>query len=52
MLALCHAAALDMEADGEAELKRIDTPETIDAIRRKHHAKTLRTGLSALPGAE
>ncbi len=49
LAALCHAAGLDMEADGEAELKRIDTPETIDAIRRKHHSKTLRTAHSALP---
>ena len=50
LAAMCHAAGLDMAADGEAELARIDTPETIDKIRRKHDAKTLRTSHSALPG--
>ncbi|ESQ89644.1 hypothetical protein ABAC460_12300 [Asticcacaulis sp. AC460] len=50
LAALCHAAGLDMAADGEAELARIDTPQTIYNIRRKHHAKTLRTPHSALPG--
>ena len=50
LAAMCHAANLDMAADGEAELVRIDTPETIDKIRRKHHAKTLRTQYSALAG--
>ncbi len=49
LAAACHAAGLDMVADGETELARINTPETIDQIRRKHHAKTLRTTHSALP---
>jgi NTP pyrophosphatase (non-canonical NTP hydrolase) len=48
LAAMCHAAGLDMAADGEAELARIDTPETIDAIRQKHHAKPLRTQHSTL----
>ena len=50
LAAMCHTAGLDMMADGETELARINTTETIEAIRRKHHAKTLRTGHSALPG--
>jgi len=50
LAAMCHAAGLDMAAAGETELARINTPETIDEIRRKHHAKTLRTPHSALPG--
>ncbi len=50
LAAMCHAAGLDMAAEGETELARINTPETIDKIRHKHHAKTLRTPHSALPG--
>ena len=49
LAAMCHAAALEMAAAGEIELARINTPETIDKIRRKHHAKTLRTEHSVLP---
>ncbi len=50
LAAMCHAAGLDMVVAGETELARIGAPETIDEIRRKHHAKTLRTSNSALPG--
>ena len=49
LAAMCHAAELDMAEAGETELARIDTPETINKIRRKHYAKTLRTLHSALP---
>jgi NTP pyrophosphatase (non-canonical NTP hydrolase) len=49
LAAMCHASGLDMAAAGEAELARINTPETIDQIRRKHSAKTLRTPHSAVP---
>ncbi len=49
LAAMCHAAGLDMAAAGKTELTRIDTPETIDRIKRKHHAKTFRTSHSALP---
>jgi len=51
LAAMCHAAGLDMEAAGETELARIDTPEAMDKIRRKHYAKTLRSPHSALPGS-
>jgi hypothetical protein len=50
LAAACSAAGLDMAAAGETELTRISEPATIDKIRRKHHAKTLRTPHSALPG--
>lgn len=39
-----------MAAAGETELVRVSTPETIDRIRRKFHAKTLRTPHSPLRG--
>lgn len=48
--AACTAAGIDMAEAGETELTRINAPETIDNIRRKHHAKTLRTPHSALAG--
>lgn len=48
LAAMCHAAGLDMAAAGETELARIDTPETMEHIKRKHHAKTLRTSHSAV----
>ncbi len=51
LAAMCHAAGLNMVADGETELARINTPETIDRIRRKHHSKTLRTEHGGLPGS-
>ena len=47
LAAACHAAHLSMKEAGETELARIDTPETIDQIRRKHQAKTLRTQINA-----
>lgn len=49
LAAACHAAGLDMAAAGETELARINAPEVADKIRRKHHAKTLRTAHAALP---
>jgi hypothetical protein len=52
LAALCFAAGLDMEADGETELSRISAPEIMDKIRRKHAAKVLRTPHSALPGID
>ena len=50
LAALCHADGLDFVASAETELARIDTPETIDKIRRKHLAKSLRTPHSVPPG--
>ena len=52
LAAMCQAAGLDMAAAGETELVRINTPETIDKIRRKHYAKTLRTPHNALPNSD
>lgn len=42
MAALCNAAGLDMTAEGETELTRIEAPEVTDAIRRKHADKPLK----------
>lgn len=44
LAALCEAAGLDMMADGETELARIDDPEVIARIRDKHAGKPLRSG--------
>ena len=45
LAAMCHAAGLDMAGEGETELARIDTPETIEKIRTKHQGKALRAKL-------
>lgn len=50
LAALCHAAELSMDVCGEIELARVNTPEMIDKIRRKHNDKVLRIPESALPG--
>lgn len=52
LAALCHAANLDMVQDGEKEFNRINLPEVIEKIRRKHNDKKLRIPDSALPGKD
>lgn len=39
LAALCLAQGLDMHADGEVELERINRPEVIEKIRAKQAAK-------------
>jgi hypothetical protein len=54
LAALCSASAIDMDAAGEIELRRVRHPETMAKIRAKHNAKEIRTaqqaGTDPLPG--
>jgi len=53
LAALCSAACVDMQAAGERELSRVDTPETTAKIRRKQASKrgvVSHAAEAALPG--
>lgn len=52
LAALCLASGLDMHADGETELARINVPETVLKIRAKQAAKPKHSPLPEVPAIE